>query len=157
MKMISRIGIVACSFFALGAAPSQPDWANPGQAQAAAPGVKNFSEFAKNKKNALDGMAELIAKSVPVIVKFSRPGCGPCIASVPAFHELAVKYGEKAIFVSVDTAVFDIASKYEIRSVPTFVIFNKGKRVAQFGSTGLKKEGFAATIETELKKLKVVV
>mmetsp|Transcript_22794 Transcript_22794/g.25971 ORF Transcript_22794/g.25971 Transcript_22794/m.25971 type:complete len:654 (+) Transcript_22794:135-2096(+) len=75
---------------------------------------------------------------LPVIVDFYSDGCGPCRMMAPIFKKLAKEIGqEKAVFVKVDTnAQYELSSKYQIRSLPTFAFFLNGKKVNQFSGAG---------------------
>lgn len=68
--------------------------------------------------------------SAPVVVDFWAPWCGPCKAIAPILEELAEELGDsvKICKVNVDNNS-DIAGKYEIRAIPTILIF-KGGQVA---------------------------
>eukprot|EP00521_Asterionellopsis_glacialis_P014067 CAMPEP_0195292912 /NCGR_PEP_ID=MMETSP0707-20130614/11204_1 /TAXON_ID=33640 /ORGANISM="Asterionellopsis glacialis, Strain CCMP134" /LENGTH=687 /DNA_ID=CAMNT_0040353507 /DNA_START=144 /DNA_END=2207 /DNA_ORIENTATION=+ len=75
---------------------------------------------------------------LPVIVDFYSDGCGPCRMMAPIFKKLAKEIGQdKAVFVKVDTnAMYELSSKYQIRSLPTFTFFLGGKKVDQFSGAG---------------------
>jgi len=68
--------------------------------------------------------------SAPVVVDFWAPWCGPCKAIAPILEELAEEMGDavKICKVNVDNNS-EVASKYEIRAIPTLLIF-KGGQVA---------------------------
>ena len=68
--------------------------------------------------------------STPVVVDFWAPWCGPCKAIAPILEELADELGSnvKICKVNVDNNS-EIASKFEIRAIPTILIFKGGQVV----------------------------
>ena len=66
--------------------------------------------------------------STPVVVDFWAPWCGPCKAITPILNELSEELGDavKICKVNIDSNS-ELASKYEIRAIPTILIFKDGQ------------------------------
>jgi thioredoxin len=75
---------------------------------------------------------------LPVVVDFYSDSCGPCRMMAPVFKNLAQEIGQdKAVFVKVDTnAMYELSSRYQVRSLPTFMFFLNGKQWNQFAGAG---------------------
>jgi thioredoxin 2 len=68
--------------------------------------------------------AVLAQDSVPVIIDFWAPWCGPCLGFAPTFAAAAQKFGGKLVFVKVDTEANQaLGAQYNIRSIPTLAVF----------------------------------
>ena len=76
--------------------------------------------------NGEGSLNEMLVKEGITLVDFSAIWCGPCQMLEPVLNEVAKVTDYKVIKVDVDQAG-DLAVEYEIRSVPTIIVFKNGK------------------------------
>lgn len=75
---------------------------------------------------------EVLKSNIPVLVDFSATWCGPCRRMEPIVEKIAEEYAGKVKVCTADVdKCTDIAKKYGIMSVPTFMMFKNGVAVNQ--------------------------
>ena len=78
---------------------------------------------------------EVLQSKIPVFIDFWAPWCAPCKMVEPVVEEITQEYADKlkVCRLNVDDNP-DSTLKYEVRSIPTFIVFKEGKEVNR--STG---------------------
>jgi thioredoxin 1 len=78
--------------------------------------------------------AETVAASdKPVLVDFWASWCKPCLAIAPVLEDIASEYGDKLQVAKVDVdANGDTARQFDVRSIPTLIVFEGGQPTKRF-------------------------
>lgn len=75
---------------------------------------------------------KVLNSDVPVLVDFFATWCGPCKMMSPTVDEVAGEVAGKAAVYKLDIDQSpDVAQRYGVMSVPTFIVFEKGEVKAQ--------------------------
>src|SRR5438105_129765 len=75
----------------------------------------------------------LVAKSsLPVVVDYWAPWCGPCRMVAPELQKVAARQAGHMIVVKVNTdELSDLGQRFDIRSIPTLAVFAAGREAAR--------------------------
>lgn len=72
--------------------------------------------------------SEVIKGDVPVLVDFYADWCGPCKMMAPILKDLKKEMGDKIQIIKIDTERNPQAAiRYQVRGIPTLILFHKGK------------------------------
>ncbi len=70
--------------------------------------------------------------TLPVLVDFYSPTCGPCKMLAPVIAALARQYAGRALICKMDTSRHQMTpAQFQIRGVPTLIFFKNGQVVDQ--------------------------
>ena len=73
---------------------------------------------------------KLISSETPVLVDFFATWCGPCQMLSPILKQVKDNVGDKITIVKIDVDKNqEIASKYNVRGVPTMMLFQNNKQL----------------------------
>lgn len=89
----------------------------------------------------------LVDQETPVLVDFYADWCGPCQMMAPVLKEVAQEMGDKVKVIKIDVDKNQpIAQRFGVRSIPTLILFKKGKVIENRAGV-LTKRDLAHMIE----------
>jgi thioredoxin 1 len=78
----------------------------------------------------MSNFSEIIQQEKPVLVDFFAEWCGPCQTMGPILKQVKDDLGEAVAIIKIDVDKNKaLATKFQVRGVPTFMLFKNGKQV----------------------------
>ena len=73
---------------------------------------------------------QIIQSDKPVLVDFFATWCGPCQMLAPILIEVKANLGERISIIKIDVDKNQaVAAQYQVRGVPTMILFQNGKQL----------------------------
>jgi thioredoxin 1 len=73
---------------------------------------------------------KIISSEIPILVDFSADWCGPCKMLAPILKQVKDELGDAIKIIKIDVDKNQpLAANYQVRGVPTMILFKQGKQL----------------------------
>lgn len=91
---------------------------------------------------------EIIDSEKPVLVDFFATWCGPCQTLAPILKEVKSNFGDNISVIKIDVDKNQsVAAQFQVRNVPTMILFQKGKQLWRQSGGGSKENIIKVILE----------
>ncbi|MBW1294212.1 thioredoxin [Aquimarina litoralis] len=95
-----------------------------------------------------DNFSNIINSATPVLIDFYADWCGPCKMLAPILKEVKDELGDTVKIIKIDVDKNQsLASRYQVRGVPTMLLFKEGKQLWRQSGV-LQKQDIISTINS---------
>ena len=95
-------------------------------------------------------LSKLITSKTPVLIKFWAPWCRPCRKMTPEYKKAAQSFNGKVLFTELNIDAYpEVTSRYNIRSIPTIILF-KNTKIIKRATGSLDQKGIEAFVKSSL-------
>lgn len=96
----------------------------------------------------MNAFQQLIQKDQPVLVDFFATWCGPCQMLAPILKQVKESLGERITIIKIDVDKNQaIVAQYQVRGVPTMLLFQNGKQLWRQSGVVSKEELIKIIVE----------
>ena len=90
----------------------------------------------------------IVKSEKPVLIDFFATWCGPCKSLAPILKQVKDSLGERITILKIDVDKNqELSSKYQVRGVPTMILFQNGKQLWRQSGVLTKDEIIKAVVE----------
>jgi thioredoxin 1 len=91
---------------------------------------------------------QIIQSDKPVLVDFFATWCGPCQMLAPILKDVKTNLGERISIIKIDVDKNQaVATQYQVRGVPTMILFQNGKQLWRQSGVISKEEIIKIIVE----------